>query len=238
MSTERSKSGIPVLRHDVAAPGELVAGDEALVAAVDAHITRYFGPVAHVQHEIVSTHVHVDLHVVMPTDERPAITVVTSGMSEHPMANGEYAELMLILPPSWPTLDDPGMQTDEGYWPYRLLKQLARLPHEYRTALAIGATVPNGDPPEPYASNTKFCGALIAPMVMPNDEGAETIRYGDREIDLLSVWPLHGDEMRVKLDQGLDRLFDLLDEAEIMEIVHADRPSVVPKRRRGLFRRA
>jgi hypothetical protein len=237
MSTERSKSGVPVIRHEAAAPVELVTGDEALVAAVDAHITRYFGPVTNVFHEIVSTYVHVDLHIVMPTDDRPAITVVTSGMSERPMANGKYAELMLILPPTWPTPDDPEMQADEGYWPYRLLKTLARLPHEYQTALGIGSTVPNGDPPEPYASNTKFCGALVAPMVMPNDDGAEVIRYGEREIDLLAAWPLHADEMRVKLDDGLDRLFELLDEAMIMEAVDPDRPSVVPKRRSRFFRR-
>jgi hypothetical protein len=237
MSTERSRSGARIIRHEAAAPAELVAGDEALVAAVDDHITQYFGPVTTVFHEIVSTYVHIDLHLVLPTKERPAITVVTSGMSERPMANGNYAELMLILPPSWPTPDDPAGKTDEGYWPYRLLKTLARLPHEYETAFGIGSTVPNDDPPTPYASNTKLCGALIAPMVAPNDDGAELIRYGDREIDLFAVWPLHADEMRVKLDDGLDRLFDLLDEARIMEILDADRPSVVPKRRSRFFRR-
>jgi hypothetical protein len=237
MSTKRSKSGIPVIRHDTAAPVELVAGDEALVAAVDDHVARHFGPVTHVLHEHMSTYVHVDLHVVMPTSERPAITVVTSGMSERPMANGQFAELMLILPPSWPTLDDPEFSTREGYWPYRLLKELARLPHEYRTALGPGSTVPNGDPPAPYSGNTELCGAMIAPMLMPNDDGAETIAYDGREIELLAVFPLHADEMRVKLDDGLDRLWELLDEARIMEILHEDRPSCVPKRRRGLFRR-
>jgi suppressor of fused protein SUFU len=111
------------------------------------------------------------------------------------------------------------------------------LPQEYRTALNVGDTVPHGDPPAPYARNTELCGALIAPMVMPNDEGAEVIRHDGREIDLLAVWPLHADEMRVKLDEGLDRLYDLLDEARIMAILHAERPSVVPKRRSRFFRR-
>jgi Suppressor of fused protein (SUFU) len=235
MSDERSKSGIRMLRHDTPVPSGLVAGDQGVIDAVSAHVERFFGPVPTVFHEIVSTHAHIDLHVVVPTKERPAITVVTSGMSERPMANGKYAELMLILPPSWPTPDDPGFRDPEDYWPYRLLKELARLPHEYATALAIGSTVPHGDPPFPYASNTKLSGALIAPMVMPNDEGADVIRYDGREIDLLAVWPLHADEMQVKLDDGLDRLFDLLDEARIMEIVDPDRPSVVPKRR--FFRR-
>jgi hypothetical protein len=96
--------------------------------------------------------------------------------------------------------------------------------------------VPNGDPPQSYARNTKLCGALIAPMVMREHEGAEVIQYDGRKIHLFSVWPLHADEMRVKLDAGLDRLHELLDEARIIEIVGADRPSVVP-RRRFRFRR-
>ena len=227
-----------MLRHTEAQPAELVAGDQGLINAISDHVERHFGKVPTVMHEIVSMHAHIDLHVVVPTKERPAITVVTSGMSERPMANGKYAELMLILPPSWPMLGDPALETPEGYWPYRLLKELARLPHEYATTLQVGDTVPHGDPPEPYSRNTELCGALIAPMVAPNDEGAETIRYDGREIDLLSVWPLYDDEMRVKLDDGLDRLFDLLDEARIMEILNENRPSVVPKRRRGLFRRS
>ncbi|MDA0166966.1 suppressor of fused domain protein [Solirubrobacter ginsenosidimutans] len=237
MSTERSKSGVRMLRHTQQEPAELVSGDQALINAISDHIEHHFGPVPTVFHEIVSPHAHIDLHVVVPTKERPAITVVTSGMSERPMANGKYAELMLILPPSWPTMDDPAFQTDEGYWPYRLLKELARLPHEFGTSIGLGDTVPHGDPPSPYARNTKLCGALIAPMVLPNEEGAEQIVHDGREIDLLAVWPLHKDEMQVKLDDGLDRLFDLLDEARITEILEPDRPSVVPKRRRGLFRR-
>ena len=52
------------------------------------------------------------------------------------------------------------------------------------------------------------------------------------------VWPLHADEMQIKLDQGLDRLADLLDEAGIIEIVDPNRPSVAPaRRRRGFFGR-
>lgn len=216
---------------------EVVAGDQGLVDAVTGHIEKHFGPVERVLHEIVSTYVHVDLHVVMPTKERPVITVVTSGMSERAMPGDLYAELMLILPPTWPT-DDPAFETDEAYWPFRLLKQLARLPHEYQTRLWKGDTVPNGDPPRPYARDTKLCGALIAPMVLPRDEGADSFVYDGHEIALLSVWPLHADEMQVKLDQGLDRFYDLLDEAELTEILDPRRPSAVPRRRRrGLFRR-
>ena len=90
--------------------------------------------------------------------------------------------------------------------------------------------MPNVHPPQPYAPNTKLCGALIGPMVIPDNDGAEVFHYGEREIRLFAVWPLYKDEMQVKLDHGLDRLLDLMDEARLLEIVDPDRPSVVPKR--------
>ena len=163
MSIEESRGGSRIYRHDNPAPAELAEGDQGLIDAVSDHVRKHFGEPESVLHEIISTYVHVDLHVVMPTEERPVITVVTSGMSERPMPGDVYAELMLVLPPTWPTQGDPAFETEEGYWPYRLLKTLARLPHEFQTRLWLGDTVPNGDPPERYARNTKLCGALIAP---------------------------------------------------------------------------
>jgi hypothetical protein len=204
------------------------------VAAVDAHVTGRFGAPVTVFHEAVSPYVHVDVHVVEPFPDRPVVTLVTSGMSEAPMRSStgdRFAELMMVLPPTWPRIGSPAFEQAGAAWPYTLLQDLARLPHAFETLLWSGHTVPNGEPPEPYASDTKLCGALIAPPVIPDDE-LETLTVGNREITFFAVWPLHADEMRLKLDKGVAALYDLLDEAEVTEIVDADRPSVVPKRRR------
>jgi Suppressor of fused protein (SUFU) len=140
-----------------------------------------------------------------------------------------------VLPPTWPGVDGEAFRRPEGLWPYKLLQDLAELPHRFNTALWTGHTVPNGDPPTPYAPNTKLCGALLVrPLIAP--DGFQTLRVHDREIQFLAVIPLHRDEMQLKLDQGLDALFELMDAAEIIEILDVDRPSVIPKRRR-FFRR-
>lgn len=236
MSVERSKGGSRMLHHTAPAVPIQATGDEGLVAAVGDHVTRHFGEFS-VLHEIVSTYVHVDLFVVPPTDERPVYTVVTCGMSARAMPGGVYAELMLLLPPTWTSPDDPAFAAEESYWPFRLLKTLARLPHEFETRLWEGDTVPNGHPPERYARNTKLCGALIGPMVIPDHDGAEVFEYDGREIRLFAVWPLYKDEMQVKLDDGLGRLLDLIDEARLLEIVEPDRPSVVPRRGLRTFMR-
>jgi hypothetical protein len=234
MSQERSPSGAPIFRHEQAAVPRPSTGDPALIAAVEDHVTQHFGAPASVWHELFSPYVHVDIHVVAPTSERPALTLVTSGMSEHPMrsASGDrYAELMMVLPPTWPTTDSEDFRRPEGHWPYRLLQDLAQLPHEFNTMLWAGHTVPNGDPPAPYAPDTKLCGALLVrPLLAP--DAFDVLRMPDREIQFLAVVPLHRDEMQLKIDKGLDALFGLLDEAEVTEAVDPGRPSVVPRRRR------
>ena len=238
MSEERSGSGAPVLRHEQAESLSWSGGDPALVEAVAQHVERFVGKPAGLASEAVSPYVHVDVHVVEPSDARPAYTLVTSGMSERPMAapDGDaYAELVMVLPPTWPGPDSPQFDTREARWPYELLQDLARLPHEFGTRLWSGHTVPNGDPPEPYASNTSLCGALLAPPLIHPD-GFDQLAVGEREIRFFAVIPLHRDEMQLKLDRGLDALYDLLDAAEITEILNADRPSVIPRRRK-LFRR-
>jgi hypothetical protein len=235
--SERSEGGIPVHRHDQVSEGGLSDGDPALIAAVEAHLERHIGKPTSVYHELVSPHVHVDIHIVSPTDERPVITLMTSGMAERPMADGSYAELMLVLPPTWPTPGTDGFSAPAGLWPYELLQELAWIPHAFDTTLGQGHTVPHGDPPEPYAPDTALCGALLArPLIQP--EGFAELTAGDREIQVLGVFPLHTEEMELKLAQGTDALYDLLDAARITEILDKDRPNAAPpKRRRGLFRR-
>ena len=236
MSHEQSKSGQPIYRHEQAAEPRLSTGDPQLIAAVEAHVTEHFGEPSTVWHQLTSPYVHVDVHVVAPTAERPVFTLVTSGMSERPMSSSDdlYAELMMMLPPTWPSVDSDDFRP-RGHWPYKLLQDLAQLPHEFSTTLWSGHTVPNGDPPRPYAPDTKLCGALLAPPLTAPD-GFETLRLGEREIQFLAVIPLHRAEMQLKLDKGLDALADRLDEVELTEIMDPNRPSVVRGHRR-LFRR-
>jgi len=241
MEGEHSAHGGRVYRHTQRRPEEFVSGDEGLIDAVGEHVEEHFGEVETVYHEIISTHAHVDLFVAKPGPKRPATTVVTCGMAQFPMpgfGKGELsAELCLILPPDWPIMDDPAFDERLHYWPFRVLKELARLPHEFGTTLWYGHTVPNGDPAQPYGPNTKLCCAMLAEQIMA-DEAAHRIAYGDREIALWGVWLLHKDEMQYKLDHGLEAVQAYLDEAKVSEIVKPDRPSALPqKRRRGLFRR-
>jgi predicted Zn finger-like uncharacterized protein len=234
---ERSPSGSPIYRHKARTrPFEPAIGESETIEAISGHIAAHIGPAAHVFHEIASDFVHVDLHCVPPGEDRPYQTLVTSGMSDRSMnvprgaEELRFAELMLCLPPDWP-LEQGQLKDEVNYWPLRLLKMLARFPHEYDTWLAYGHTIPNGDPPAPYAENTQLCCALLAlPLLAPEDflelviDGAKTIRF-------YSLVPLYREEMEFKLQNGMDALGELLAEYGVTELLDIQRRDVCKSRR-------
>lgn len=245
MAEPRSPGGSSIRRHQPK-PGrnelEVTPGDEALIDAVEVHLERCFGETGLlVLHEILSPLVHIDVHVVPPSDAFPAHRLVTSGMAQAPMTvpagfpGPRFAELTTALPVDWPVTEE-GFKDERAYWPVRLLKALARLPHEYSTFLWYGHTIPNGDPPKRYARGTSLCCALID-QPRPVPDGFPKLEVADgRNVRIFAVVPLYKDEMRLKLERGADALSELLCERGITDVVDPGRPSVAPSRR-GLFTR-
>ena len=236
---EQSGSGAPIFRHSE--PEDPVPGEQAREAErIEAHVEQHLGPIEHVYHELVSEYVHLDVLMVPAHDERPFHTLVTCGMSARPMAvpdgNGapRYAELLIGLPPEWP-LDEASWRDERHYWPVRLLKQLARLPHEYGTWLGAGHTIPNGDPPEPYAPGTRLCCGLVARALTTSDE-FDVLELDDGPLAFYGVIALHRDEMELKLSSGMEALADPFERARVSEVVDPRRPSALARRKRfGLF---
>ena len=108
---------------------------------------------------------------------------------------------------------------DEGnYWPLRWLKFLARFPHEYQTWLSDGHTVPNGDPAEPYAPDTKLSCAMIGPPMNVDDEFFK-LQLEDRAIYFFGVHFLYREEMDYKLRHGVDRLLELFAKKKVPTVL-------------------
>ncbi len=244
-SVELTESGTPILRHFESDNPEALfeMGQQSPFAEqIEAHVERHIGPIANVFHEIVSPTVHVDVLCVRPTEARPFHTLVTCGMSARPMKvppevqsqlgfDARFAELLICLPPAW-KLNQDSFKAEENYWPIRWLKTLARLPHEYNTWLGHGHTVPNGDPPHPFARNTRLCCAMLAAPLSLEEE-AHTLRAEDASgheapISFFAMQTLHADEVAFKLKSGGSALFELLDEHNVGDLLDIARPSVVP----------
>lgn len=237
----RSDDGTAILRHEARDRDfEIATGDEQNIKAISDHIEQHVGPVEMVFHEMISDLVHIDVHWVKPTNDRPFHTLVTSGMSDLPMVvpdeleEFQFAELLVTLPRDW-KIDETSFEDERWYWPVRLLKGLARLPHEYETWLGVGHTIPNDDPPEPYDDSTKLCGTLIAPPITLDEEFHELECADKGLINFYSVLPLYSEEMGFKLSKGLDQLITKLEKHQITEVIEIDRPNTCRKKRFGLF---
>jgi hypothetical protein len=232
---ELAPSGSPIWRHEPRkVPFDVAFGDSDLIEAISGHIEEHLGPVANVLHELVSDLVHIDVHVVEPTNEVPYYRLVTSGMSDAPMSVPDelrelrFAELMVTLPRTW-SLEQEDWQDEANYWPIRWLKTLARFPHEYDTWLGFGHTIPNGDPPEPFADGTQQCCLLVLPSpTVP--EGFHKLETADgKQIHFYSLVPLYREEMNLKLRKGTEDLLNLFDRHGVQDVIDPARKNVARK---------
>ncbi len=224
---------VTIYQHQERQAGfEPVSGDSEAIEAISTHIEVHFGPINTVLHEIVSDLVHVDVHHVAPRPGRLYHTLITSGMSDRPMTVPpgadafRYAEVLLYLPHTWP-LSPAAFEDEANYWPVRLLKTLARFPHEYDTWLGTGHTLPHLNPMEPYAANTKLCCALLAPSRMAGDEFFALPVSPGKTIRFYGVLPLYAEEMNFKLRHGLEAMESKFDKSGISEIIDPKRKNAV-----------
>ncbi len=229
-----SPGGSPILVHSREKDFTPAQG-ESHIEAISAHIERHLGPISGVFHEIISDLVHIDVHVVPASEPFPYLRLVTSGMSDLPMTLPEgapgpaYMELMVTLPADWPISGD-AFEDERNYWPVRLLKTLARLPHEYDTWLGFGHTIPNGHPAEPYAPGVGFDGAIVLPPVTaPEDFGTLQLDDG-RRITFMTIVPLYPEEMDLKLKKDAEALLDRFDAKNIQDVIVPGRVNVARKR--------
>ena len=208
---------------------------------IAAHVENHIGPVAQVIHQPTSEFVHIDILHVLPSAKRDFHILVTSGMSGRPMNAPEgfedcrYAELYLCLPASWP-LGTQNFNNERNYWPIRLLQTLGRFPHVFSAWLWIYHSVPNFDPPKPYADSTRLCGAMLGPPISLPMDFANLKQPGSPPISFFSVLPLHKEEMDFKIQNGGEPLLaNLFKQGVMADIVAPARKSVIEKKRFGRF---
>jgi hypothetical protein len=234
---ERSGSGAPILRHGARErewdPAALPDADRR--KALDEHYARHIGEDWNVWHEIVSDVVHLDVYMWAPTPRRPYHTFATVGMSDLPMTvppeavrtgAARYAELVLSVPAGWPVPDGADWADEAAFMPVRALKLAARLPHEYRTWLGFGHTIPNGDPPEPLPGSANLTGFAVLPAdTLP--DGFRYVGRGTDRVDVLGLWFLTTAEMDLKLARGAEELLPILRRRGVSELLDLHRPSTV-----------
>jgi len=218
-------------------PGAVAARElpEAEMKAWSEHLAAFLGPSSTVLHELVSDAVHLDVLRFSPAPGRPFHVLVTQGMSARPMnvpeeATGfEHAELLLAVPEDW-KLDGPESADPRWHWPVQTLKLVARLPHLYDTWIGCGHTIPNGDPPEPYAANTVLCCALVAfPTIVPEPAWRCEVAPG-KVVHLYALFAICEDEMELKLKRDAEALLDKMEKQGVTEVIDPSRKSALARK--------
>ncbi|PYE47663.1 suppressor of fused domain protein [Paenibacillus barcinonensis] len=229
-SSEFSSSGVPILRHKQLEREFQSTSyvEDKWLKRIETHADKYLGEAESVFHELVSDHVHIDVHVVRPTPERNYYTLYTTGMSALAMNTPEdaqeyeYAELVMCLPPDWPLLQEE-LDNSENYWPIRWLKTMARLPHDYDTWLSWGHTVPNGDPALPLSGNTDMCAFIVLPPLEVHEDFLTLDMEDGQTVHFYAILPIYLEELEHKLEYGLDALLDQFEAHHVNEILDLSR---------------
>jgi hypothetical protein len=212
-----------------------MAGDSNLIAAVSDHIESHVGPIAAVFDEMSSPDVHVDVYHVEPAWDRPFHTLVTSGMAERPMSTPpelrehRFAELVTLLDPSW-EVSLEAFADPANYWPVRTMKGLACYPHQHRTWLGYGHTVPTGTDGGTVGDGVPYSGViLLSPMSLPDQFSRLPLASGD-VVHFYALVHLLPDELQLKIESGTEALLRRLDEAQLTEVIVPSRRSLARRR--------
>jgi hypothetical protein len=220
----------------------IVQPHDAVMSHMETHVGAIIPP-----SQSRGDHSAVNIHIIAPTQEDPAWTLFTTGMSIHPMlipaeissiggagkAVPNRIELILRVHASdWPQDAEIQVATNSAVrpWPLRWLTHLAAVPTEHRTWLGASHTIPNGDSRAgaltPLAPNTALsCWLLLPPSCLPID--ADVIETSVGPVALLSMVAIYQDEMDYQLQHGADALISKLNALEIDDTMSLDRRSSV-----------
>ncbi|MGL6225057.1 MAG: suppressor of fused domain protein [Thermoguttaceae bacterium] len=206
-------------------------GNEKNIEAILDHISRHINGPFSAFHELVSHLVHIDIHLVKPTDKFPFFLLVTSGMSDLPMPvpkelhEFRFAELCIALPPDW-QLSEESLMDERYYWPIRWLEILARFPHEYDTYFLRSHTIGGSNDDMNYSQDVGFNGMVfVSPFELP-DEFATLTQQDGSKIHFLQLLPLYPEEIQYKRKYGIEALLGEFAKHQLSLVVDVNRPNV------------
>lgn len=195
-------------------PGEDIPAEDATPSDILTHVRKHLGPVQELAlTEIVPGQVAVAVHVAAPAAGGDRLTLVTTGMSDRPMAVPQgaedlrFAELLIHLPPDWP-LTRQALAADNNSWPVEWLRRIAHHPHDNHTWITEGHVVSNGDPAEPLASGTGLVCFLL--LREPTDFGVLRMQDG-KIVNFYELVPLYREERELLEAKGIVHLIELFE---------------------------
>jgi hypothetical protein len=204
---------------------------------IDEHLSKFFdNKLISVFHEIPTLDLHLDVYFIKPENSSFNI-LLTSGMSTLKMnvseqaensKDLEFAEIMMLIPKSI-EFGQIYSRENKNDWIISILKRTAKFPHIYDTWIGIGHTIQAEENLKPYGNDTEYVGALILPSVTFEKDFTEITKNG-KKINIYNVLPLYKNEMEFKIENGYNKLLDLLIKADGKEVLDLNRKNLIPKK--------
>jgi len=193
------------------------------------HITKRFSPIENTISETVpGSRLSVTIQIIPPSMNKDFVALVTTGMSDEPMDYSDeertfkYAELLLKLPSSW-IVEEDNMKDQNHYWPLGWIRKVAHIPHLYDGWLEEGVILPNGEPPQPFASNTKLSCIMIC---RPKESGLDNVHTKGEDINIYILVPIYEEERNLALEKGYEYLLERMREKGISDVLDIHRINV------------
>lgn len=210
-----------------------------LMEALPAHIGQFIDGEPLILHELYPDHMHLDVFMWSPSPQRPMWTMVTCGLSAHPMnvptgaEKYERAELVLTLPQDWPPMSEilrmPDSRAEQFSWPVFEMKYLARMTYLYDIWLGYGHSTRACRTIHHTYPDSEFSGLLIEQVLsMPKEVSTFTVE--GHTVHCLGLFALYPDELQDILDTphgGAHEMMHRLDDAGFYEGILPGREAVV-----------
>ena len=192
------------------------------------YITEHFGAFENVLHEIASPDVHLDIALIPASEGRNYITLCTIGAGACPMYIDEEtrinyglpdrAEYVIYLPADW-KIDNESLKDERNYWPFRLLKDTARLPIWTESWLGYGHTISPAEG-KLLTEDRPYNSVLLTYPVPEFD----TMQYVDlssgKSVCFYMIHPLTPEELEYKEGNSTSDLLDRIypENCDVMEV--------------------
>ena len=199
--------GTKIIRHkNVDTKLGVVEGTAGFAQAREAVYERFFGKPLSVSHELLPVIPHIDVYTFKRSQADVEVySLVTGGMSDLEMTLPRGADTDV---PRRAELIFYCSEPREEY--IATLRWVAHFPHNSKSWLGHGHTMPNGDPPAPFWGSAELDTLFFLPPIVKKDQTLPSeLTLGGDPVHFLWVVPLTTAECNFKLARGFDAMLNL-----------------------------
>jgi Suppressor of fused protein (SUFU) len=227
---KRTPDGTEIIRHDEVETqiDVMEKNTSSFKKAREAVYEKLFGEPLGVSHELLPLIPHIDVYTFKRTSKKDGVdqvvySLVTGGMSDLEMTLPQRA------PKDVPRRVELIFYCSEPRAEYiSTLRWVAHFPHNAKSWLGHGHTMPNGNPPAHFWGSKELDTLLFMPPIVVKDQNLPfELQIEGQPVHFLWVVPLTTAECDYKLEKGFDAILGLFQQHHHPHVFDPNRRSYV-----------